>query len=107
MGICPMCNQEDESLVHMARDCVEVSQVWLLLADRGLPNNDFFSLDLHSWLLNNLKAKNLQFGIEWNVIFGAAVSCFWQVRNDKVFNLKDFSAREIHIRIMLQARAFH
>lgn len=35
-GICPLCNHEEESLVHMGRDCSRVAQVWARLAENGV-----------------------------------------------------------------------
>lgn len=96
-GMCPLCNQEDETLIHMTRDCAAVTQAWLILAGIKLPT-DFFSLNPYNWLVHNLNDKNLQH--EWKIIFGDAVSCFWQTRNEKVFHDKASSTRQICARIM-------
>lgn len=75
-GCCPICNIEEESIIHMSRDCVKASQVWNLLAHNNLPHV-FFVLDFQTWLFVNLKSNLVIHGLPWVVLFGARASGLW------------------------------
>lgn len=62
--------------------------------------------DLHQWLSNNLNGNCNCRGVKWTTLFGAATSCFWYVRNEKVFQGKDFSCKELECRVLYNALAF-
>lgn len=46
-GVCPMCNLEEESILHLTWDCRGVLEVWLRLTENRLPP-EFFNDDIHA-----------------------------------------------------------
>lgn len=106
LGTCPMCELEEESLLHMTRDCRGSMHVRSSLAENFMPPN-FFDTDLHLWMLENLRCTTLIHGLEWNIIFGAAASCIWQARNNRVFNEEVATIKVICCKALRQPRAFH
>lgn len=106
LGTCPICDTEEEPVLHMVRDCRGAMQIWTHLARNNLPL-DFFTADLHSWLINNLNCSTLVHGLDWKIIFGAASSSIWQSRNNKVFNSKVDTVKDLCCKVMFQARSFH
>lgn len=102
---CPICDSLEESILHMARDCRSSFQIWTWLAGNKLPHG-FLSPDPHDWMINNLRCTSLRHGVEWRIIFGAATTCIWQNRNNKVFIDKVDHVEEICWRVVRQAQAF-
>ena len=49
IGNCPLCYVQEESILHVFRDCPVARKFWLSM---GVPQalNDFLSLDLMDWL---------------------------------------------------------
>ena len=84
--LCPLCNAQEESIIHTFRDCPFARKFWLSF---GVPQviTDFLSLDLLVWLKNNcLCRKNIQAnGIPWCFIFPFVVWWLWKHRNKVVF----------------------
>lgn len=105
-ALCPICNNEEETTLHMVRDCREVVQVWSILSENSLPQA-FFNCNLKEWLALNLKSKRTLRGSSWRMLFGAASSCIWQARNERVFQGKCTSAREISVKAFYHAVAFN
>ncbi|RYR17534.1 hypothetical protein Ahy_B03g062245 [Arachis hypogaea] len=77
---CPRCQCQEESAIHVLRDCPYAKSIWQRL---NPPNgtNFFFNTDLNEWLFQNLMANN-----SWNCLFGVALSSIWYFRNKLVFN---------------------
>lgn len=101
----PMCAHDQETILHMSRDCTKVDRFGAFLLETILPRN-FYVDDLHQWLSNNLNGNCNCRGVKWTTLFGAATSCFWYVRNEKVFQGKDFSCKELECRVLYNALAF-
>lgn len=105
-GLCPLCNQKEETILHMVRDCEVISQIWLFLSENSLPQ--MFSVeDTRLWISQNLKMNISIKGVKWKTLFGAATSCIWQARNVRVFQGKVIATRELGIKALYQALAFH
>ena len=49
---CPCCAREDETIIHVLRDCVHATQVW----PRLVPS----SFDCREWIFNNLIKKGME-----------------------------------------------
>lgn len=85
---CPRCNQQDESIMHVLRDCEGTLEMWEQLVD---PNqwHRFASLGLLQWLEFNLKTDRVGVG-DWNwpIVFGSMVHMLWIDRNHYVFSGK-------------------
>lgn len=47
---CPRCNQGEESVLHVIRDCKWAREVWPCLIPAEL-KDEFFSMELRPWLM--------------------------------------------------------
>jgi hypothetical protein len=88
-SVCPLCDQEEETIQHLLISCVFARQFWYFLLSRsGLPNlspdNVICSLD--DWWSRAVEKipRDLQSGFNSLVILGAW--SLWRHRNDCVFN---------------------
>jgi hypothetical protein len=88
-SVCPLCDQEEETIQHLLISCVFARQFWYLLLRRsGLPNlspdNALCSLD--DWWSRDVEKipRDLQSGFNYLVILGAW--SLWRHRNDCVLN---------------------
>ena len=81
-----ICNELNESCLHVLRDCPAAYYVWAYLVPRDMFPN-FFSLDFDDWFCYNLKSKK-QFsdGISWPMIFGVGCWFLWKRRNMEIFD---------------------
>ncbi|RYR16350.1 hypothetical protein Ahy_B04g073348 [Arachis hypogaea] len=76
---CPRCRNQDESTIHVLRDCFYAKSIWRLLNPPD-SSRSFYSTGLEAWLLQNLTSDN-----NWACTFGVAVSSLWYFRNKLVF----------------------
>lgn len=75
--ICPLCNQQQESLIHSLRDCGFASDIWNKFVGEEEWSR-FFSLCSSQWLETNL--KNVDFGSgqwQWPNVFVVVVYMIW------------------------------
>ncbi|KAK8480884.1 hypothetical protein V6N11_061841 [Hibiscus sabdariffa] len=83
----PLCNEADESIVHVLRDCRASSAVWELILPSSL-SSSFAQPDLLAWIENNLRSGMIhtEWDIPWSSIFVSTIWQLWKSRNDFVFN---------------------
>jgi len=83
--LCSTCGNEDETIIHVLRDCVQSTRVWLrLVASNQITN--FFSLNCRDWIFNNLNNKKMgAHKIEWQTIFMVTCWYLWTWRNKSIF----------------------
>lgn len=86
LATCPICENADESVLHVVRDCALMQQVWSNLAEGQMLYPNFFVDNVQDWIVANLIISKKWRGITWNLLFGSAVMLVWQIRNEKVFN---------------------
>ena len=55
--LCPICQEEKESVLHALHDCPQVRAIWLQLGVRNM-NQDFWSSDLQEWFATNGSLDN-------------------------------------------------
>ena len=73
---CAKCNLEEESTIHVLRDCPFASWIWMNLLDQA-DWDHFFNLPLQEWLAGNLYGKKKGDWIEsmgftfWCYLLGA------------------------------------
>ena len=82
---CARCTlQQDESLLHVFRDCTAARQLW---AQIGGParSASFFSGSLQSWLLHNLNPVDPNLSEKWVICFALTLWWNWRWRNSYVF----------------------
>lgn len=105
VDVCPICSEEEESIMHMTRDCNFMKQVWIKLAEGCIPIRDFFNMDIHGWISQNLKEKSLRRGFRWTLLFGTSVMIAWHSRNEVVFQNMRLTVDVMVNRILGQAYA--
>lgn len=83
--LCPRCGEEEETTLHLLRDCSSSKDVWRLLAQ-----DEFFfhQTDVISWLkTHGATFSSIEEG-ERSLMFLHTLWCIWLARNDQVFNNK-------------------
>lgn len=99
---CPMCGREDETLMHLFRDCDDVKDAWWVIS-KGIVPNYFFLEEGRRWLELNLEEEVQIEGLGWNVWFGLTTLAIWKRRNEKVFQGVVVSNTELYHRVCTQA----
>lgn len=84
--LCPMCNNELETILHALRNCPK-EQSFLNSLSSPLQSNLFYGLQLVDWLNLNCKTSMASHSsnISWNLIFPFAVWTFWLFQNCLAF----------------------
>lgn len=77
---CFICSLGTETTLHALRDCSKARSIWLTLRP-NLSQGDFFSLDLHDWILTNCCCMDKFLDIPWNYIFMFSIWIIWYWRN--------------------------
>lgn len=99
---CPMCGREDETLMHLFRDCDDVKDAWWVIS-KGIVPNYFFLEEGRRWLELNLEEEVQIEGLGWNVWFGLTTLAIWKRRNEKVFQGVVVSNTKLYHRVCTQA----
>ncbi|CAN1182065.1 Putative ribonuclease H protein At1g65750 [Linum perenne] len=76
---CKRCNTDEESLLHMLRDCHKAREAWLTILPAS-STTEFFSLDQNFWWRKYLADQSLR------VAFGVMIWILWKQRNDFIFS---------------------
>ncbi|XP_056698695.1 uncharacterized protein [Spinacia oleracea] len=85
---CSRCHSEQETHMHLFRDCAQSSILWSFIFQRiwQIPNFDlkaFYGLQWKDWIRFNLSCS-----MNWRVIFSVAIWHIWISRNTAIFELK-------------------
>ncbi|CAJ2637065.1 unnamed protein product [Trifolium pratense] len=88
IGISPLCNicgAADETVIHVLRDCISATQVWLRLVPSNQSSN-FFSLSCRDWIFKNI-TNNFHgtHDLNWTSTFMVACWNLWNWRNKEIF----------------------
>ncbi|CAN1189170.1 Putative ribonuclease H protein At1g65750, partial [Linum perenne] len=88
IGSCQVCPGQEESILHVLRDCPLASATWELLA---LSSGDqtFFQTPLLPWIERFIRKPELC------LLFGVTCWWLWRARNDRVFNNKLTTAESL------------
>ncbi|CAN1233376.1 Putative ribonuclease H protein At1g65750, partial [Linum perenne] len=88
IGSCQVCPGQEESVLHVLRDCPLASATWELLA---LSSGDqtFFQTPLLPWIEKFIRKPELC------LLFGVTCWWLWRARNDRVFNNKLTTAESL------------
>jgi ribonuclease HI len=82
---CSSCMREDETTLHVLRDCVHATRVWIRLVPSNYITN-FFSFDCREWIFNNLNKKGMSASKDgWKTIFMTTCWLLWTWRNKTIF----------------------
>ena len=106
MKMCPICKQQEETIVHMLRDCEVARDLWYKL---GVPHPHInsFNENLANWLrINSLSTVRHNTHIPWCTVFLYAVWSLWKNRNIVMFDNSIPNPR-LDKFCLSQAREFH
>ena len=81
---CIACGDAQENLNHILRGCPNAIKVWESIVPRG-KLNQFLTMNLDNWLMDNLKCYEIDGEICWSTIFGMICWRLWKNRNQLVF----------------------
>jgi ribonuclease HI len=83
--LCTRCGRDDETTIHVLRDCVYATQVWLRL----VPSNfmtDFFTFDCRNWIFDNISKQGIGgHSTNWKTTFMTTCWFMWTWRNKAIF----------------------
>ena len=82
---CEGCGSELETILHTLRDCAATKDFWQR-ANIDICNDNFFNVDLCSWLKNNLENS---FKYDEEPTFMDVFLCVWYLENLVIQELKD------------------
>ncbi|XP_075659165.1 uncharacterized protein LOC142629055 [Castanea sativa] len=84
--LCPLCRNQDESIIHVLHDCVYARDVWQKLEVSPTQVTSFAD-GLEVWLKTNSLSSALHKGsIPWCTVFLYTVWSLWKNRNSTVFD---------------------
>ncbi|CAN1788134.1 Putative ribonuclease H protein At1g65750 [Linum perenne] len=75
---CGLCHCQEESTIHILRECTVAVEVWKQLKDFNLEGVDW-RLDLRTWISSYLNSKH-------GVLFGMTCWKLWKARNSRIFS---------------------
>ena len=84
---CHRCRNEQESLLHVLRDCEEAKQLWKNIGGPGSLRL-FFEYSLLDWLTINIKNTTVVQGVRWCDFFATICWLLWRRRNEFIFQEK-------------------
>lgn len=87
--LCPICQEEKESVLHALRDCLRVRTIWLHMRVR-YTNQVFWRCDLQEWLkMNGSRGSRAMYGKnQWSMLLSFAIWMIWKSRNHAMFSSK-------------------
>ncbi|KAK4252645.1 hypothetical protein QN277_014390 [Acacia crassicarpa] len=84
--LCNFCDGQEESVMHILRDCSYAKEMWYDLLN---PTHVavFFNARLKDWFCLNLKRELGKFShLKWNTLFAVGIWKLWNWRNMMVFD---------------------
>ncbi|CAN1241697.1 Putative ribonuclease H protein At1g65750 [Linum perenne] len=94
---CGLCHCQEESTIHILRECTVAVEVWKQLKDFNLEGVDW-RLDLRTWISSYLNSKH-------GVLFGMTCWKLWKARNSRIFSGITSTPLSIVIQSMFWARS--
>ncbi|XP_056692196.1 uncharacterized protein [Spinacia oleracea] len=87
-SICSRCLSDQESHIHLFRDCAQSSILWSFIFQRiwnteNFNLSSFYNLQWKQWIKFNLSCS-----MRWKVLFSVAIWHIWISRNNAIFNLQ-------------------
>ncbi|KAL4573213.1 hypothetical protein LXL04_020012 [Taraxacum kok-saghyz] len=90
-SLCPVCDKEDESILHTFLKCDQAQFVWMRLALWWKISIPVFQLLEDVWIwIDNIPMLSNHRKIFWITVM-AALKAIWDARNEKTFNNKERS----------------
>ncbi|GAU42748.1 hypothetical protein TSUD_77850 [Trifolium subterraneum] len=79
--LCSACDKDNETTIHVLRDCPLATQIWIRLVPSNQISN-FFSLHCREWIFKNINNQLLgTHNKKWSTIFMVASGCGGLFRN--------------------------
>ncbi|CAJ2669285.1 unnamed protein product [Trifolium pratense] len=80
---CPSCGNDDETIIHVLRDCIHATQIWIrLVASNHITNFFSLSLSCRDWIFDNISGAHNK---DWQTIFMVTCWYLWMWRNKSIF----------------------
>ncbi|KAK9032449.1 hypothetical protein V6N11_056713 [Hibiscus sabdariffa] len=97
-----------ESTTHVLRDCAHARQIWDAVCS-GTVSSSFYTADLHTWLLLNLRSRNIlaPLDVPWNILFGSVCWHIWKCRNEYVFAGSNSHPDSVALHSIIWARHYY
>ncbi|KAL8141078.1 hypothetical protein V2J09_007099 [Rumex salicifolius] len=88
VATCGCCGLEDETLIHLFRDCSTAKEVWaLFLVNADEQFESFFAAEPLNWLDHGLHGRvDLDLGTPNEILFGVILWWLWKWRCNRVFD---------------------
>lgn len=84
---CPLCNNYQETLSHLRRECVVAKNFWYKLRVPPELVRSFAEMDVNCWLQINCQSKVSHSSLmPWGYVFTFAIWNLWKHRNGMAFN---------------------
>ena len=82
---CMICGNEEESVLHVMRDCHLPHKTWISIGISWFPGNRF-NCPLQTWVEINIResARSIN-GVAWPLLFLTACKTLWYSRNQSIF----------------------
>ncbi|KAK8660939.1 hypothetical protein V6N13_051845 [Hibiscus sabdariffa] len=99
-----MENSLDSSSTHWDA----VWQIWDAVCS-GTVSSSFYTADLHTWLLLNLRSRNIlaPLDVPWNILFGSVCWHIWKCRNEYVFAGSNSHPDSVALHSIIWARHYY
>lgn len=88
------CNQHEETIIHMMRDCLKSREVW----QSFIPvwkHQSFIGAHLQQWIKSNVEDDHgigTSTNTEWQPLFVSIGWHIWKARHEEIFERKQFSS---------------
>ncbi|KAL2899374.1 hypothetical protein RDABS01_024456 [Bienertia sinuspersici] len=82
---CKRCGNQEETLLHLLRDCPHSKIIWDSVGGSALYPS-FYQGDLSNWLFKNIKADSLIYAEKWPSCFATCHWWIWRWRNNISFD---------------------
>ncbi|KAK8559266.1 hypothetical protein V6N12_042546 [Hibiscus sabdariffa] len=104
---CTICDTQDESTLHVLRDCKFAREVWLYFSP-VVYSPTFFTMNLQAWLMSNIHCHDLisEYSIPWSTFFVSILWQLWKAKNEHVFNSVPQSPTDVWSKGIFWARCY-
>lgn len=96
----PFCAAEDESLLHLFRDCNRASRLWFSF--QNLTDPEFWSeRNWSKWLIRMLKDRRQDIEVgNRKLVFGVTLEWWlWRARNELIFSRRTLNTHDLYSKI--------
>lgn len=85
-GTCSICHNDDETLLHLFRDCPKAQTIWRSI-NKPVSIQNSFLLDWNGWIAAQMHCSTVVYGgIKWCNLFVFTCWHIWKWRNKQIFD---------------------